>query len=769
MSHTQDPSTATGDSLELPARDNSIREIVRFLYVVRARKEIVIMSLVVSCLLGGLYYITAPREYQSDASLLVMQPGGNTLTTEMSGERMARDLMPTYTDLLSSETVLKDAIGALAPEHRGDLADAPSAEWPDVLNQRLSTNARRGTNILEISYLSRDPETAAAVVDAVLTSYLDYMNKLYQDASRDKLDDLTEQMRELDERICEKQQLRSAVRRSANELAITEGGEGGVNVVMRRVIDANVSLIEAHHQRIEAESNLRALEAAIANGEDLQQYVLAMDESVGYEVILRQFGLSSTDSLTIAQISRQLIDNKAELESLLQIYGIRNQRVRQVQNRIQVTEDFLQNRSRVQSTQFRQMSADQIQPALLHAARQKLQMASQLEDRFLASYEAEKAHALTLEQSATELQTVEDDLKRLESSFDMVLARMTDLDSGQGRGGLRTDVTSWPEVPLKPVSPRLRKVALISFFLGALAGLAIVYLQDLLDDRFRSPEDLQEQTGVPVLAMIRKLEPLEEGVGIENIHIHARQSGSDAESFRTLRTALAFTQGGVQRAIISSTEPGDGKTTVTVNLAAAIAQFGRKTLLIDADMRRPGTTVLLGLRGQTGLSMILRDTAPVAESAMANIHPSIIENLDVIPSGLRPVNPMELLASNRFADLMAWAEVEYEQIIVDSPPALAVSDSAIIGRLVDGVILIVRPEKNRRRMVVRAIESYPSMGVKVLGTVINHVDAEKSGDYYGYGYGYGYGYSYAHDEPAEEPPAVEQPGLLPRRVNRDAA
>ena len=133
------------------------------------------------------------------------------------------------------------------------------------------------------------------------------------------------------------------------------------------------------------------------------------------------------------------------------------------------------------------------------------------------------------------------------------------------------------------------------------------------------------------------------------------------------------------------------------------------------------------------------------------------------------MNPMALLASNRFADLMAWAEVDSEQIVVDSPPALAVSDSAIIGRLVDGVILIVRPEKNRRRMVVRAVESYPSLGVNVLGTVINHIDSEKSTDYYGYGYGYGYGYSYGHDEPAESPLVGEQPELLPRRVERDAA
>lgn len=770
MNLTQDPSPVAGNSPEFPTRDNSIREIARFLCVVRARKEIVIMSLVVSCLLGGLYYVTAARVYKSAASLLVMQPGGNTMTTEMSGERMARDLMPTYTSLLCSEAVLKGAVRGLAPEHRGDFGGFPSKSWPDVLAENLSTNARRGTNILDIRYLSRDPETAAAVVDSVLTSYVDFMNKLYKDASRDILEGLTKEKMGLEEKINSKQQQLMTVRQTVDELAITEGGENAVNVVVRRALETNESLIKAHEKRIEAESNLRTLEAAVANGEDLQQYVLSMDESVGHEVILRQFGLSSTDAMTLAQINRQLIDDKAELQSLLQVYGARNQRVREVRNRIEVSEQFLQNRTQVESMQFRRMSNEQIKPALLQSARQKLQMATQLEESLWASYNAEKAHALALDQSATELKMVEDDLNRLRSSYDVTLKRMTDIDSGQGSGGLRTSVTSEPKVDLKPVSPRLSKVGLLSFLIGALAGLAIVYLQDLLDDRFRSPEDLQEQTGVPVLAMIRKMEPLEEGVGSENIHVHVRQSGSDAESFRTLRTALAFAQGGVQRAIVSSTEPGDGKTTITVNLAAAIAQFGRKTLLIDADMRRPGTTVLLGLRGQTGLSMILRDTAPIAESAKANTHASIIENLDVIPSGLRPVNPMELLASNRFADLMAWAEVEYEQIIVDSPPALAVSDSAIIGRLVDGVILVVRPEKNRRRMVVRAVESYPSLGVNVLGTVINHVDSEKSGgDYYGYGYGYGYGYNYGHDESAEIPLVGEQPGLLPERVERNAA
>ena len=766
MSRSQDSLPQPDQSPEVAARENSIREIARFLCVVRARKEIVLMALVVSCLLGALYYGTAPRIFESSASLLVMQPGGQTRTTEVAGDRIAKDIMPTYTSVLASEKVLKEAAKSLAPEHRSDLAGAPRTEWPDLLAAGLSTKARRGANILDVSYRSRDPETAAAVVDAVLTEYIECMNGLHKDASREILDGLLQEKKDLDQKLEAKRQEILEVRRNVDELAITEGKEG-VNVVIRRVIDLNESLIEAHGRRIEAESNLRALEDAIANGEDLQHHIFSMDEQVGHEARLRQFGWSSTDAAMLSHINGQLIGDKAELQSLLQTYGSQNRKVREVESRIEVAEQFIRNRQAMQSREYQQMTSEQLKPMLLQSARGKLQMASQYEDKVLASYEAEKRHALALDHSSTVLRMAEDDLDRLSDTYDLILKQMTEIDSGQGSGALRTSVLLEPKVPLGPVSPRLRVVAMMSTLLGLFVGLGIVYLQDLLDDRFRSPEDLQQQTGVPILAMIRKLEPLEEGVGVENIHVHVRKTGSDAESFRTLRTALAFANGGVQRMIVSSTEPGDGKTTVTVNLAAAVAQFGHKTLLIDADMRRPGTTPLLELRGQSGLSMILRDTAPVAESAQANIHRSLIENLDVIPSGLRPVNPMELLASNRFADLLAWAEVEYEQIIIDSPPALAVSDSAIIGRLVDGVILIVRPEKNRRRMVVRAVESFPSLGVNVLGTVINQVDSEKSNDYYGYGYGYAY--SYGHDEGDEASYVDEQSGLLPQRVERDAA
>jgi Mrp family chromosome partitioning ATPase len=188
---------------------------------------------------------------------------------------------------------------------------------------------------------------------------------------------------------------------------------------------------------------------------------------------------------------------------------------------------------------------------------------------------------------------------------------------------------------------------------------------------------------------------------------------------------------------------------------------------------------MLGLKGERGLAAVLRDTAPIQQSVEANVYPGVIENLDVLPSGPRPNNPTELLAGDRFSEFLAWAETHYDQILIDSPPAL-VSDTAIIGRLTDGVLLTVQPEKNRRRVVIRATDSFFSLGINVLGVVVNRSAPEGDRGEYGYGYGYGYGdgygfgygYSgYGHDDGGEVDEEaneeVEQP-IYPTRRDQAA-
>ena len=153
-----------------------------------------------------------------------------------------------------------------------------------------------------------------------------------------------------------------------------------------------------------------------------------------------------------------------------------------------------------------------------------------------------------------------------------------------------------------------------------------------------------------------------------------------------------------------------------------VAQGERRTLLIDADLRRPGLTKLMGLRAASGLSDLLRSDGDMTSVCDELIQPSGIGGLDVLASGPRPVDPAVLLSRPRMAELIAWAEQHYDQILIDCPPVLAATDAALIGRLVDGVALVVQPQKNHRRIVIRATESLRNLKVNLVGIVANLPD-----------------------------------------------
>jgi capsular exopolysaccharide synthesis family protein len=173
---------------------------------------------------------------------------------------------------------------------------------------------------------------------------------------------------------------------------------------------------------------------------------------------------------------------------------------------------------------------------------------------------------------------------------------------------------------------------------------------------------------------------------------------------------------------------------------------GKKTLVVDGDLRNPDLTRLLGMRGLGGLTNILRSGETLETAAARYVRPSGIAGLDVLPCGPRPSNPSELLSSVHFEEVVAWAESVYDQVLFDCPPTLAASDAAIISRHLDGVVVVIQPEKNRRRQVFRAFDGLSSVGVNLLGVVANRIS--RTEDAYGYGYGYGYGQE--HDQEEED-------------------
>ena len=216
-------------------------------------------------------------------------------------------------------------------------------------------------------------------------------------------------------------------------------------------------------------------------------------------------------------------------------------------------------------------------PMLLRIASQQLEQATVHEQSLWAGYEAERARALELDSSATRLETVEQELDHLIVLKQTLVERLKEIDLDQGNGMLKTRIIKDPVVPKGPANPELIKTFALALFLGVALGLAVIYILDLLDDRFRSPEEMQTQLGIPVLAMIRKLEPLNQ-VGPGGIHVNVEPTGAEAEAFRTLRTALAFAAGGASRLVVTSTEPGDGKTTISAKLGNDCCPVGQTDL-----------------------------------------------------------------------------------------------------------------------------------------------------------------------------------------------
>ncbi len=754
-----EPTLNTPAASEMGPETHPAQAFFRFLRAVRYRKGAMIVVMTGAMVLGGLYYTTATRIYSSGASLLIL-PTGDAWSADMTSGSMSQDRMTTYRQMVSSDVVLEEALKQLPPKLQIDLANAPRENWVRTLQSNLNVASARKTNIINISYSSKDPHAAKGVVEAVLSAYLKFTEDLHKSTADELLDILLEEKSDLEAQLKVKEAALSEARKDSGELLFQDDDNG--NVLMERVTSFNRSWIEARDKLNLAASQLVCLQRAIQNGEDLQQHAFSMITSVGNEVLLRRLGFSSTDAQTISRINQQLLADRSKLASMLQIYAENHPKVHEIQGRIAAAEEHLRNGLRLDS-QLGGRTQQELAPLLTRFAQQAYAQAVEHDRRTNDSYQEANNLAMSLGQTITKRDELKRECARLNSWYDEVVGRLKNIGLGQDNSTLRMRVLSWPEVRLGPIAPRLTRIVLLSLLSGIGGGLLLVYLQDLLDDRFRSPEELQTQLGIPVLAMVRKMDPVADR-GIEAIHAHMRPNAVETEAFRTLRTALALSENSVERLVVSSSEPGDGKTTITVNLATTYAQSGKRTLLIDADMRRPGLTPLLNMRGPQGLSAVLREGLSIAEAAEANVVPQLLDNLDVLPSGPRPGNPTELLSGERFSELLAWAETRYDQILIDSPPAL-VSDTALIGRMVDGVLLTVRPEKNRRRTVIRAAESFPSMGIRVVGIVINHLAQENAEGYYGYGYGngYGYGYGYGHEEDVAEPDHLTEEPIRPAR------
>ena len=323
-----------------PHGNSPLVEVARFLQVVRHRISLLIVCVVTGGALGSAWFATATPTYESRADILVLKTEGNVLEGKNTSEqRTILDVMPTYQKILTSDAVLEGAIKKLPMQHRIDLKGVQKAKWSEVLRKGMTVSSTRMTNILNVKFVSKSPQTAAFVVSAIVDSYLDFMKQTHKSNSKETLALLTQEKSELEQKLFNKEKELLSLKQSSGVLL--QGNDKNTNVTIERTVKLNEALVEAMKRTLEARAYQSSLAQALQNGSDIAQFMQQAAGGVSSELMLKMMGVSSGDAYTLARFEERLVTDQTELTKRQQTYGPNHPLVRELQERIHSTERWL--------------------------------------------------------------------------------------------------------------------------------------------------------------------------------------------------------------------------------------------------------------------------------------------------------------------------------------------------------------------------------------------------------------------------------------------
>lgn len=319
--------------------------------------------------------------------------------------------------------------------------------------------------------------------------------------------------------------------------------------------------------------------------------------------------------------------------------------------------------------------------------------------------------------------------------YESLLRRIKETEVSKNLESTNITIIDLADVPKSPFSPNRKRDIYTGASIGLFIGLCFAFLLEYLDSTVKNAEDIESYLKLPFLGYVPSAKH-EAKTGKEIDVICQRLPASRiAEAFRSIRTSIIFSateDKPLTTILITSTSPEEGKTTVSLNLGIVFASANEKTLIIEADMRRPRIAKSLGLKESVGLSSFLAGTTDFAES----IQETFVPNLCFMSSGPRPPNPAELLTSTKTRQLIDEAKTRFDRIIVDSSPILTVADSAILANKVDGVIDVVRASYQNIDLILRGRQRLSEAKARIIGVILNNVNVKKEDSYYYYHYYY---------------------------------
>jgi succinoglycan biosynthesis transport protein ExoP len=572
----------------------------------------------------------------------------------------------------------------------------------------------RETRLIDIKYSHTDPQVTAKVVNAIAETYA-FSNL----EKRTEANSTTGAF--LQKRIAElQQQIRTAEERLVNYARNNQivSLDPKQNTVVERLVGLNQQLLEAENERKTAEAAYNAASAPGAAN-----------------------ALADADAKQANDIDGKLTELRQKRVMLLVEATEEAPEVKEVDQQIAELER--------QRTDVRGRKS----ATLLTNLNTRYQQALQREQSLRKAFEEQRAQTLSQNQAEINYRITQQEIETNKQLLNGLLQGAKENDVVLAGKPNNISIVDYALTPDGPVGPNRARTVLAAFFLSIGAGLGLALLLEYLDDTVHSTEEVERMLHLPALAVIPSVGAAVRRRVIPGMTALQKQNGNNgekpellmnvdgrsplAEAYRHLRTSvLLSTPGGAPKTLlVTSSLPGEGKTTTAVNTAISLVQTGASVVIIDADMRRPRLQTIFDVDAEEGLSSILSSDTTEAEM-LDLIKTDEVTGLNILTSGPIPPNPAELVGSDQMRRLMTTLQTHYSYVVVDSPPISSFTDGVLIATMVDGVLLVVHGGKSSRHIVRRSKQLLNDVGSKVFGVVLNNVNLQ-SHDYYYYQSYYG--------------------------------
>ena len=703
-----------------------LTDYARVLY---KRRWIAGTAFTVVFLLVTVYTFTATPIYEATTKLLIESDNPNVVSfKEVIDEQGSKnDYYQTQYNILQSRTLARrtlndlklwnheqfggtpkvksfsigGAVSGAVDSVRGMfVSQEPTAEVPasdetliesraiDAFLGNLKVSPVRNSRIVDVRFASTDAALAAQVVNTLARGYIDQNLEVKFNSSKEAADWLGGQLSGQRKQV---EAAEAALQRykEANDAISLEDRE---NIYVQKLGDLNSAVTRAKTDRFEKEALYNQLQSIQSNSAALDSFPAILSNPF------------------IQQQKAEMADLQRQFASVQERLGAKHPEYQKVEAALRTAEAKLQGEI----------------AKVVQSVRNQYLAARTQENSLNAALESQKREALSMNRKGIEYGVLRREVESSRQIYDSLMQRAKETGVSAELKSSNIRVVDAAERPRVPASPRRNFNMLIALFGGSMLGVGLAFFFEYLDNRIKTPDEVKSHLGLPALGMVPAIG--EKALNGAYPLLGAGTPPNFNEAFRTVRTNVLFSSAeeGSKTLLITSTGPGEGKTTFSCNLAVSLAQTGQRVLLIDADMRKPKVHDAFGVNQEPGLSNLLVGGVKASES----VRKTKVTGLWLLPAGKLPPNPAELLGSQRFKEFLLSLKEHFDTIVIDSPPVMAVADAAVIAHRTTGVVFVVGAEMTSRYAAKAALDQLENARARFVGAVLNRVDIEKHSYYY---------------------------------------